>query len=150
MTTSAVMTIDPLLTICLPLPHDHIDTMSLNPSTGLGLPNSELIPSSLDEQVHAPASHINAIIVESEVPLEATWAPSPIPTDSTSTSSQDPSQQRADKFHCRSCLKPKVRKDRAEACERMHKGVKDFLCSGACGDGNWYVPDLISHIFLYT
>jgi hypothetical protein len=145
MTTSTVVTVDPsVLTLCPTIPRNRLDVVSLNPATGLGLPNGNPGPS-LNECSIAPASQADTKAREGDVPPGVGSAESSIPTESTLPSSYNPSIPRSDGIQCRVCLKVKDRKSRAEACEKKHKGIRDYPCSGACGNGNWYVPCMASY-----
>ena len=42
------------------------------------------------------------------------------------------------KFKCSICLKPFLRRARAEACENRHTGAMPYICSKACGNVEWY------------
>jgi hypothetical protein len=42
------------------------------------------------------------------------------------------------KFKCSICLKPCLRRARAEACENRHTGATPYICSKACGNVEWY------------
>jgi hypothetical protein len=141
MTTTLMATVDPCLLIISPTPHlDHIQTPNLTVTTGLGsaVALAEASWASLSDQHSiALAPKTNPKPTAPEILSEDTPDTFSIHTETTSTSSHKPSKQ---EFQCRICLKPKDRKFRADTCEKKHYGIKDYPCSGKCGDPDWYVP----------
>jgi hypothetical protein len=52
------------------------------------------------------------------------------------------------KFPCSGCKRPHPRRNRAEACENSHSGVKPFACLGDCGVFQWYAIPRLAKIQL--